>query len=252
MSVKVGEIYYSPLFRTLVKVMDVYGRQRPDGSIHRGIDLLPVVNPLNAPLYSLVSSLAETPTNDIGGNETWLTKNGIQHRYSHQKTRLVVNHEPVVPGQKIGIVGNTGHVVPKPTSTNPNLGTHLHFQKMVWTGKIWKDVDPTSDALDLNQKTMPELESYGTIVANGQPYLIGQDGETTTDQTAFDDKIKFDRMRISKNWPDLAHGFEYRAVQAEGKPIRWMHDNNIKEKETTWGLDSADQKLQDIDSIIHS
>ena len=39
--------------------------------------------------------------------------------------------DKVSQGQVIGTVGNTGKVSPKPTASNPNAGTHLHFEVRV-------------------------------------------------------------------------------------------------------------------------
>ena len=39
--------------------------------------------------------------------------------------------QTVARGQKIATMGNTGYVVPTPSSYNPYGGTHLHFGAMV-------------------------------------------------------------------------------------------------------------------------
>ena len=39
--------------------------------------------------------------------------------------------------QYIGMMGNTGYVIPKPTASNPDAGTHLHLE--VTPCRIYKD-----------------------------------------------------------------------------------------------------------------
>ena len=47
--------------------------------------------------------------------------------YMHLKTINVHVGDVVSSGQVIGTMGNTGNVIPVPTSSNPHGGTHLHF-----------------------------------------------------------------------------------------------------------------------------
>ena len=47
--------------------------------------------------------------------------------YMHLKDVYVGQGQTVVASQVIGTMGNTGNVVPVPTSSNPYEGTHLHF-----------------------------------------------------------------------------------------------------------------------------
>lgn len=53
--------------------------------------------------------------------------------YAHMApgSRKVKEGDKVSQGQVIGTVGNTGKVSPKPTASNPNAGTHLHFEVRV-------------------------------------------------------------------------------------------------------------------------
>ena len=50
--------------------------------------------------------------------------------YGHLKpgSRLVSEGQTVQQGQVIATVGNTGNCQPRPSSSNPNNGTHLHFE----------------------------------------------------------------------------------------------------------------------------
>ena len=58
---------------------------------------------------------------------------GTMTLYGHLKpgSRRVSAGEKVVQGQVIATVGNTGNCLPRPTPSNPNNGTHLHFEVRV-------------------------------------------------------------------------------------------------------------------------
>ena len=58
---------------------------------------------------------------------------GTQTVYAHMApgSRKVKTGDNVKQGQVLGIVGNTGNVTPRPSSTNPYAGTHLHFEVRV-------------------------------------------------------------------------------------------------------------------------
>lgn len=55
---------------------------------------------------------------------------GTMTLYGHLKpgSRLVSEGQTVQQGQVIATVGNTGNCQPRPSSSNPNNGTHLHFE----------------------------------------------------------------------------------------------------------------------------
>lgn len=58
---------------------------------------------------------------------------GTQTLYAHMKagSRTVSAGASVKQGQVIGTVGNTGNVRPRPSSSNPYSGTHLHWEVRV-------------------------------------------------------------------------------------------------------------------------
>ena len=58
---------------------------------------------------------------------------GTMTLYGHMKpgSRKVSVGQTVKQGQVIGIVGNTGNCLPRPTPSNPLRGTHLHFEVRV-------------------------------------------------------------------------------------------------------------------------
>ena len=60
-------------------------------------------------------------------------QNGYYTRSFHfSRAPLVKKGDKVTKGQKIGTMGNTGDVWPRPSKYNPTAGTHLHFE--VWVG----------------------------------------------------------------------------------------------------------------------
>ena len=65
------------------------------------------------------------------GNNVYINHgNGVYTRYAHCSKLLVGKGQTVKQGQVIAYVGNTGNVYPRPTSSNPHAGAHLHFE--VW------------------------------------------------------------------------------------------------------------------------
>jgi len=70
-----------------------------------------------------------TSCNGSGGNYI-IIKHNINNYYTiymHLKDIRVRVGDNVGAGQIIGTMGNTGNVVPVPSSNNPYAGTHLHF-----------------------------------------------------------------------------------------------------------------------------
>ncbi|MFA5603358.1 MAG: peptidoglycan DD-metalloendopeptidase family protein [Bacilli bacterium] len=51
--------------------------------------------------------------------------------YAHLNEIYVDEGQTVKYGRTIGKMGNTGQVIPKPTTSNPNAGTHLHLSVVV-------------------------------------------------------------------------------------------------------------------------
>lgn len=67
--------------------------------------------------------------NGRGGNYVVInhSSNNYYTIYMHLKDIKVRVGEVVSRGEVIGTMGNTGNVYPRPTSSNPYGGTHLHF-----------------------------------------------------------------------------------------------------------------------------
>lgn len=70
-----------------------------------------------------------TSCNGKGGNYIVINHNSNNYYtvYMHLKDIKVSVGQVVTRGQVIGTMGNTGNVVPVPTSSSPYAGTHLHF-----------------------------------------------------------------------------------------------------------------------------
>ena len=67
--------------------------------------------------------------NGRGGNYVVIKHNTNNYytMYMHLKDIYVTVGQTVLSNQVIGTMGNTGNVIPIPTSSNPYAGTHLHF-----------------------------------------------------------------------------------------------------------------------------
>lgn len=76
--------------------------------------------------------------NGRGGNYIVIKHNTNNYYtvYMHLKDMYVSVGQTVTSGQAIGTMGNTGNVIPVPTSSNPYAGTHLHFS--LYIGEPYK------------------------------------------------------------------------------------------------------------------
>lgn len=76
--------------------------------------------------------------NGRGGNYVVIKHNTNNYYtvYMHLKNIYVSIGQTVSSGQVIGTMGNTGNVIPVPTSSNPYAGTHLHFS--LYIGEPYK------------------------------------------------------------------------------------------------------------------
>lgn len=101
-------------------IQSVWGDVRDNGARrHEGVDIFAQRStPVLASARGTVTRVAETP---IGGKVVWLSdEEGNQHLYyAHLDSQLVQPGQPVVAGQVLGLVGNTGNA----RTTVP----HLHF-----------------------------------------------------------------------------------------------------------------------------
>ncbi|UII28432.1 peptidoglycan DD-metalloendopeptidase family protein [Fulvivirga maritima] len=97
-----------------------YGAPRDGGArAHEGIDIFAARGtPVIAPAEGYVTRVG---TNRLGGNTVWLkdSKRGQSYYFAHLEKQLVQSGKKVMPGDTLGLVGNTGNA----KSTPP----HLHF-----------------------------------------------------------------------------------------------------------------------------
>lgn len=107
-------------------------------SSHKAIDIYSY-NGYGANIYAANNGVVTTvkggcvvgdlSCNSKGGNYIVINHNNSNYYtvYMHLKDIRVSVGDVVSRGQVIGTMGNTGNVIPVPTSSAPYLGTHLHF-----------------------------------------------------------------------------------------------------------------------------
>ena len=107
------------------------------GSMHAAIDISgpghgsDIYAANNGTVVAADSSCVVGYANCNGRRGNYVTINhnigGYSTVYMHMDDVVVKVGQVVSRGQKIGTMGNTGEVYPKPTSSSPYSGTHLHF-----------------------------------------------------------------------------------------------------------------------------
>ena len=110
------------------------------GSFHDALDIYvgygsPIYAANNGVVVDAKSGCYPGNTRCNGGRGNYVIVNhnvgGYYTIYMHLKEYYVSIGQTVVRGQKIAAMGNTGYVVPTPSSGNPYGGTHLHFSVRV-------------------------------------------------------------------------------------------------------------------------
>lgn len=115
---------------------------RYNTSGHDGADISPVTHQVPGdPVYAFMEgtvAMTGTPASNpkegytIRIHHTNPLNNGytqIRSQYMHlQSAPLISAYSKVYAGQLIGYMGNTGNVIPAPTTEAPGAGTHLHFE----------------------------------------------------------------------------------------------------------------------------
>ena len=115
------------------------------GSIHRGLDITspnmkkekiyPVANgTIISKYYDNYGELVVIMEHYNSKDNTWYSSL-YAHMSSYAPNIYVGKY--LTSDQYIGYMGNTGYVIPKPTKSNPNAGTHLHIE--VVPCRIYKD-----------------------------------------------------------------------------------------------------------------
>ena len=106
------------------------------GKVHRGLDITsrygknekiyPVANGTVISKYTdYYGALVITLEHYDSTKKIWYTST-YAHLSSYAPNMYVGKY--VTSEQHIGNMGNTGYVLPRPTASNPNAGTHLHFE----------------------------------------------------------------------------------------------------------------------------
>ena len=112
------------------------------GSFHPAIDYYvghgaPIYAANNGTVYKIGTGCIRGDVNCNGrrGNYVIINHNAGNYytQYMHLSSVSVREGQTVARGQRIGSMGNTGHVVPTPAyGSNSLAGTHLHYE--VWKG----------------------------------------------------------------------------------------------------------------------
>ena len=87
-----------------------------------------------AKIYAVASgTVVQASYQTTGGNFMIIDhNNGMRSLYAHCRALYVSAGQSVKQGDVIGLVGNTGTAVyPRPSSSNPVAGSHLHFQMLL-------------------------------------------------------------------------------------------------------------------------
>ncbi len=87
-----------------------------------------------AKIYAVASgTVVQASYQTTGGNFMIIDHgNGMRSLYAHCRVLYVSAGQKVQQGDVIALVGNTGTAVyPRPTSSNPVAGSHLHFQMLL-------------------------------------------------------------------------------------------------------------------------
>lgn len=96
---------------------------------HDGLDITaPFLTNVFAAADGVVYKVRRAQEGHPYGTAVYLRhRDGYRTAYAHLKEAFVQEGDSVVGGQLIGLANSTGNVWPKPTPTEPHLGSHLHL-----------------------------------------------------------------------------------------------------------------------------
>jgi len=144
----------------------------PSRPKHKGLDL---DLEKGDPVVAVWDGTVVEASYNAGGYGYYVTidhGNGVRTRYAHLDANLVKVGQIVKAGQRIGLGGNTGSVIP----SGGGDGSHLHFE-------VWKD------GVDID----PEKVLNGSIILNGVTTSPGGGGNTgsVTTITKTEERISY-------------------------------------------------------------
>lgn len=139
---------------TGARVTSGFGDQRPDGEVHKGVDL---AIPVNTPIVPAAQGkVIQVGNDDRSGNFVVVQHpNGFVSSYAHMGNVSVKQGDQVDPNTVLGTVGLTGHTT----------GAHVHFRMKDAQGN---DIDPMSVMGG----------RFGTVAAVTKPGAIAVPDET--------------------------------------------------------------------------
>lgn len=115
------------------------------GSFHRGVDITSS-NRKKEKIYPIANGTITSKYHDGYGaliitmeHYDSVSKSWYSSLYAHMSSYApnISVGQYVTSDQYIGYMGNTGYVLPKPTASNPDAGTHLHLE--VANCRLYKD-----------------------------------------------------------------------------------------------------------------
>jgi len=122
----VGNYTITTYYENYHRAIDYYSYEGYDS------DILSVNN---GTVYTVVGNCVPGDLSCNGGRGNYIVinhNNGDYYSmYMHLNKMFVNVGDTVSGGDVIGTMGNTGHVIPTPTSSNPYGGTHLHFEMFI-------------------------------------------------------------------------------------------------------------------------
>lgn len=176
-TLRVGpSLAFPVLGRDTGAILSYFGAPRDGGRRqHHGVDIFaPRGTPVLAAGEGTVSRVDETP---IGGRIVWVRdrERGISQYYAHMDTQLVERGQRVVPGDTVGLVGNSGNAITTPP--------HLHFGiYMRGEGPVnpWSFLhDPGGNAVPL-RVARDEFRAVRRIGDSGGPVYAGPSRRSST------------------------------------------------------------------------
>ena len=192
---------------------------------HHGVDIFTKRHtPVIAPSKAFVRRVSES---DIGGLNIWLhdQKRGLHLYFAHLQTQDVKQNTYVVPGQRIGTVGNTGNARRTPP--------HLHFG-IYASGE--GPVDPVNFIKEINS-TPKEITTDMTMLGR---WARAKQSNVSLNASAASRSLKITRLNPHSAMKVLAaSGNMYRILLPDGLS-GYVPIHSIESVEETLEIQQAD------------